>query len=199
MGNSKYRHKRRNYLPKKGLQWRLIGKVVTMVVLAMSISIGVTCLLYYDLSNVEFKGDVPFYYVTEDVSDNPENVPTALDILLPGLLISGAIMVVITITVGIFASHKVAGAIFHLQKSVKEIGDGKFNMPVRLRKKDEFHDLASDINQTVSNISAKLKQLKTGLRKIKSNASNMSASTEKDTLIKSVDETANTLDYFNIN
>ncbi|MBI5787230.1 MAG: methyl-accepting chemotaxis protein [Candidatus Schekmanbacteria bacterium] len=145
------RVRRRNYLSKKGMQGRLVGKIIAMVLLAIFLSIGVTSVLYFKLSNQEFKGDVPFYYVPEGAQAAVE-VPTAFDVLFPGLLICGVIMVCMTLVIGVLISHRLGGPITNLQRSINEIGKGNLNMEIKLRRGDEFQDLAEDLEDMLEKI-----------------------------------------------
>ena len=147
--------RRRNFLSKKGLQFRLIGKILLITVAATILSITTTSILYYELSNVPFKGDIPFYYITDDIPTG-DNVPTALDVLLPGLLVSGAIMILSTFILGVFITHRIAGAIYRMQKDSVAIGNGDLSLAIRLREKDELHDVAGDINNMVGKIRKKV-------------------------------------------
>lgn len=146
------RMRRRNYLSKRGMQGRMVGKIVAMVVLAIAISIGVTSALYFKLSNTEFKGDVPFYYIPEGTPQTTVEVPTAFDVLLPGLLICGIIMVFLTLIIGVLITHKIGGPITNLQRSIKNVGKGDLVSEVKLRQGDEFHDLAEDFGNMIEKI-----------------------------------------------
>jgi len=143
--------RRRNFLSKKGLQLRLIGKILLVVIAATVLSIVTTTLLYYKLSNIPFKGDIPFYYITDDMPEG-DNVPTALDVLLPGLIVSGVVAVSFTFILGVFMTHRIAGAIYRIQKDSMAIGEGDLTLHIRLREKDELHDVADDLNNMIVKI-----------------------------------------------
>jgi methyl-accepting chemotaxis protein len=143
--------RRRNFLSKKGLQLRLVGKILMIVIAATVLSITTTTLLYYELSNVPFKGDIPFYYITDDMPEG-DNVPTALDVLLPGLIVSGVVMISFAFILGVFMTHRIAGAIYRIQKDSMAVGDGDLSLHIRLREKDELHDVADDINNMIVKI-----------------------------------------------
>ncbi|MFQ5646592.1 MAG: HAMP domain-containing protein [bacterium] len=144
-------NRRKNYLSKRDLQIKMIAKLVLMVLASTLISILITSVLYYELSNVPFKGDIPFYYVTEDIPAEG-TMPTAFDVLFPGLMVTGVIMVVVTSVIGVFATHKIAGAIYRFQLNSKEVGAGNLSIDIKLRDKDEFHDLAGDFNSMLLKI-----------------------------------------------
>ncbi len=157
---------RRNYLSKKGMQGRLVGKIVAMVMLGIVVSITVTSILYFKLSNVEFEGDVPFYYIPEGTPQEMAEVPTAFDVLLPGLLICGVIMVFITLLIGVFISHRIGGPITSLQRSIKEMGKGDLVAPIKVRKGDEFQDLADDLEEMIEQIRQPIRRIQEAVLKL---------------------------------
>ncbi len=157
---------RRNYLSKKGMQGRLVFKFVAMVMLGIVLSITVTSVLYFKLSNVEFEGDVPFYYIPEGAAQEAVEVPTAFDVLLPGLLICGAIMIFLTLLIGLFISHRIGGPITSLQRSIREMGRGDLLTPIRVRKGDEFQDLAEDLMEMVAGIKEPIRKAQEAVRKL---------------------------------
>lgn len=158
--------RRRNFLSKKGLQLRLVGKILMIVIAATILSITTTTLLYYDLSNVPFKGDIPFYYITDDMPEG-DNLPTALDVLMPGLLVSSVIMIGFTFVLGVLMTHRIAGAIYRMQLDSVVIGDGDLSKEIRLRENDELHDVAGDINKMVAKIRKRVWTIRDSLNAVK--------------------------------
>ena len=43
-------------------------------------------------------------------------------------------------------SHRIAGPIYRFEKTVETLATGNFNIRIKLRKRDEFHDFADKIN-----------------------------------------------------
>ncbi len=59
-------------------------------------------------------------------------------------------VIVISILVGlqvIFASHRVAGPVYRLEKTLEELARGNFSVRMKLRKNDEFKELETVINR----------------------------------------------------
>lgn len=46
-----------------------------------------------------------------------------------------------------FAGHRIAGPIFKLDKSMKEVAKGNYSLRIQFRKKDFFQDLAANFNE----------------------------------------------------
>ncbi len=160
------RVRRRNYLSNRGLQGRLVGKIVAMVVLAIFVSIGVTSVLYFKLSNTEFKGEVPFYYIPEGTPQAVVEVPTAFDVLLPGLLICGIIMVFLTLVIGVLISHRSGGPVTSLERAIKDIGKGNLLAVIKVRQGDEFQEMADELTEMVGKIRQPINNVQQELLKL---------------------------------
>ncbi len=48
---------------------------------------------------------------------------------------------------GILISHRIAGPVYRLKRVIREMGEGNLDSPVYLRRTDELHDLAEEINE----------------------------------------------------
>ena len=48
--------------------------------------------------------------------------------------------------VSIFITHKIAGPLYNLKKSISEITEGNLDVKVKLRKRDDLKDLAEHVN-----------------------------------------------------
>jgi len=55
-------------------------------------------------------------------------------------------------TVSIFISHKIAGPLFRLKKSLDRITEGDLDVVIKLRKWDDLKDLAEHINMLVAEL-----------------------------------------------
>ena len=51
---------------------------------------------------------------------------------------------------GLVLSNRIAGPIYRIKKHLKLVASGNYDMPLRLRKKDELKDLADGVNKMVS-------------------------------------------------
>jgi len=49
----------------------------------------------------------------------------------------------------IFVSHKVAGPIYRLKRSMNEIAAGSIDMDIKFRRRDQLHDLAASVNLVI--------------------------------------------------
>jgi nitrogen fixation/metabolism regulation signal transduction histidine kinase len=60
-----------------------------------------------------------------------------------------AVLVVVLGVLGIFVTHKVAGPIFKMTRQIRELGEGRWRMPDKLRKGDELSDFFGAWEETV--------------------------------------------------
>jgi methyl-accepting chemotaxis protein len=70
-------------------------------------------------------------------------------------------MAVLAVFIFIFAiliSHRIAGPIHRIKSVIRDIGDGKLDVPIYLRKNDELHDLAEELNKMQENLKARLQK-----------------------------------------
>lgn len=140
MKKAGFKDKRKNYFIKKEFQLKFILKFCLLLFLACLL----ICALVYFLS-------------AKTVTTSFENmhfvVKSTADFILPLLLMSGLISVILTslacIGVVLFISHRIAGPLYHLEKTMEEAGDGNLTVEARLRKTDEVEALATSLNNMI--------------------------------------------------
>lgn len=90
------------------------------------------------------------------------------DDLLFWLIFMQGFLMLLTFSISIFISHRIAGPLFKLRRGLSDLRDGKLE-PITFRRFDHFGELASEYNQTVSSvkdaITATQKHLETALQK----------------------------------
>jgi signal peptidase II len=52
----------------------------------------------------------------------------------------------------IFFSHSIAGPIYRFEKVLNELADGNLDVRLKLRKMDEFHEVAEAFNRAMTNL-----------------------------------------------
>ena len=132
--------RRRQYIIKKGLQFRYIGLVFGLALIA-SLVTGWTVFatgwyfLGEKLASVYPQGRL--VYVLR---------ATNLALIRNLLLISPLIFIL-----GLLFSHKIAGPVYRIEKTLGDISKGNLGLKIRLRDGDELVDLAYTINNLVEN------------------------------------------------
>ncbi len=82
-------------------------------------------------------------------------------ILLTMLLVAPLVVII-----GIYASHKIAGPIYRIEKFLGSMVDGDFSMPLTLRKNDELVSLATGINMLIESVKTTVKKEKAAIGNI---------------------------------
>ena len=64
----------------------------------------------------------------------------------------------ITTIYGMFTLHKVAGPLFHFQKSMKTVAEGNLTHRIYLRRNDQLHEVADSINSALASLQAVVRE-----------------------------------------
>ncbi|MBU1061906.1 MAG: methyl-accepting chemotaxis protein [Candidatus Omnitrophica bacterium] len=138
--------RRRRYIIKKGFQLRYIG-IIFAVALLSSMVTGYTVfttgwsLLGEKLANVYPQGRLLGVLQTTNLT------------LVKNLLLSSPLIFIL----GLLFSHKIAGPIFRIEKTLDDIAKGNLALRVRLRRGDELGDLADIINAMIEKLNNTVK------------------------------------------
>lgn len=133
--------RRRRYIIKKALQFRYIGIIFVLALLA-SIVTGYTVfatgwtILGEKLANVYPQGRLIYIFRTVNL------------ILIRNLLLISPLIFIM----GLLFSHKIAGPVYRIEKTIDEIAKGNLALKIKLRKGDELRDLADIINIMIGNL-----------------------------------------------
>ncbi|MFH1782997.1 MAG: HAMP domain-containing protein [Candidatus Omnitrophota bacterium] len=139
--------RRRKYIVKKGLQFRYIGLIFALLIFVFAVA-GATVfatgwmLFIEKLSNVYPQGRLLVIL---------QNINIAL---IRNVLIVSPIVFLL----GVLFSHKIAGPVLRIEKSMTNIGAGDLAQRINLRTGDELWDLAYIINEAVEKIDNEIKK-----------------------------------------
>lgn len=99
------------------------------------------------------------------------------DNLISNLIYTSLITVIfisiVTIVITLFASHKIAGPLFRLERSTETIGNGDFTLETRLRENDEITGVASALNEMTKKLHSKMADIKTDLKDVRESSADM--------------------------
>jgi len=132
---------RKHYLVKKRLQFR-IALVVLGATVVSSILAGAAV---YWASWVAFGHKLGMVYPAGRLIEAMRQVYAILFAYI--LLISPLI-----ITLSILFSHRIAGPLIRIERTLDEIGRGNFDVHINLRKHDELKDIAETINEMAASL-----------------------------------------------
>jgi methyl-accepting chemotaxis protein len=72
-----------------------------------------------------------------------------------------SISFILSLTLGLFLTHRLAGPLYRFEQTIKAILSGDLSVRIRLREKDEFQELALLLNQAVVEIEQRLRAIET--------------------------------------
>ena len=164
------KYKRRNYLINPRFQLKF--GILSSILLALSSSI-------YPLSFYNTIGDLveTFSRVSPSLmSDIKENRTTILYFFIKWQLVVSTLIFVICI----FFSHKIAGPIYKVRKSLNQMKQEGQWKPIFLRKGDYFPELADDLNQLFAAGGSKSGSNLCNIKEINSSLSDLAANAPQD-------------------
>ena len=132
MRRKKFR--RRNKMIKPRFQLKI---AVTAVVFLVFYSLLLGAAVFYPLA--------ADYSSTTNATDKAHLASSALLIhehLWPAVLCTSVLVFLATI----LFSHRIAGPMYRFEKTVETLTEGNFSIRIKLRKRDEFHELADGLN-----------------------------------------------------
>ena len=125
---------RKRYIVKKGFQLRFMVIIITaMVLIAIVTGLSIYTAVMQTLVN-QFHG---------------ENLAMIQHAITYKLLIRSLLLIFAIAIISVFISHRVAGPIYKFERIIKDIALGKDVKEFKLRKRDEFYELALAINNLI--------------------------------------------------
>ena len=145
------KNRRENYFIKKKFQNNFILKFCALVVLGSLISGIILYLFSRDTLTTAF------------VNSRLSIVSTA-NYILPALVASSLVTIfligIATAIVVMYHSHRIAGPLFKVERSARDIGAGDLTVKIKLRSTDEMAKLADCFNGMRENINIHLSEIK---------------------------------------
>lgn len=169
------RNRRRNYYIKKDFQRSFILKFCLVVLIGSSLS-----------------GAIIYWISTATVTTSFENlrlvIKSTADYILPAVLVSGAVVIVITgiatIVITLFTSHKIAGPLYRIEKDIAEVASGNLRQEFNLRQGDEIRPIAEGLNSMAHFLRDEINVVKKSINELESLSTNTAASPEIKEKIK---------------
>jgi len=140
-------NRRRTYLINPRFQWRFIGFMATVSVLAISLLFVSNILFFRNMEqealSVGLTRDNPYF-------DFLQEQKSALTILY--FTVSGLVFVLM-MALGILYSHRIAGPLHHLDRKMRRIAGGEAPSPLQFRRRDQFPELAESFSAMIAKLS----------------------------------------------
>jgi methyl-accepting chemotaxis protein len=165
---SEYKKKFRwRYFIDKPFQIRFILRFSILIIFGFAVSFGIMAV--YNITRYK----EPLYFKAKQLTPeewknvDPNNPATFIDFSKPlnifqiysmPLIYISVLYIVLIAVFGLFISHKMAGPVYRIKKTLKEAADGKIDikdLKFRLRKNDELQDLVEALNYFIDKVSKK--------------------------------------------
>jgi methyl-accepting chemotaxis protein len=160
-------YKRRHFFVKKGYQFVFILKFCLIVIAGAVISTGLLFLFSQGTLTSSFRNSSLVIEKTGFA-------------ILPSVFYTNIITLILillaTITVVLFISHKIAGPLFRFEKEIKDIEQGDLTTTVRLRTRDQITDIAAGLNSMTASLHDKVIAIQNDLEQVIESASKQNAS-----------------------
>jgi methyl-accepting chemotaxis protein len=154
----------RQYFIKKEFQSKFIIKFCLIVILGTIIS-GIILYAYTNqrLGNTYLESLNAIKVLNDNLISN----------LIYTSLITVIFISIVTIVITLFASHKIAGPLYRLERSTEAIGNGDFTLETRLRENDEITGVASALNEMAGKLRSKMIDIKKELEEVKDSSADI--------------------------
>jgi methyl-accepting chemotaxis protein len=141
-------NRRRTYLINPRFQWRFIGFMAAVSVLAISILFLSNILFFRQMHqealSVGLAPDNPYFDFLAEQQSSLSTVYFGVSI----------VAFVVMVGLGILYSHRIAGPLHNLNNRMRQIAEGADPGPVRFRKKDQFQELTESFNAMIAKLKA---------------------------------------------
>ena len=139
-------NRRRTYLINPRFQWRFIGFMAMVSLLAIAILFVSNILFFRNMEHealsVGLTPDNPYF----DFLREQKSALSTLYFTVSGLVF------VLMMGLGIRYSHRIAGPLHHLDRKMKRIAGGEEPSPVNFRQRDQFPELAESFNAMIAKL-----------------------------------------------
>ena len=125
---------RKQYMIKKGFQLRFMTTIIIAMVLIALVT-GLT--IYYAVMQ------------TLTTQFHGENLALVKYAITYRLFLRSILLILAIAIISVFLSHRIAGPIYKFEQTIKECASGKNVNEIKLRRGDEFYELASAINNLI--------------------------------------------------
>lgn len=132
---------RKQYFIKKGLQTRFIWTVLLIIFLVFVI---VSCNFFFFATYLQSELDSTQLANLKDVYD------ISVAKLYDKLILLVVVNIFIIVIISLFFSHQIAGPVFKLELTLKQIREGRVKQRLFFRKTDKLDDLANQFNDALA-------------------------------------------------
>lgn len=163
------KHRRRTYLIKTGFQLRYMGIIVTTMLM---VAFGV--------------GWITYSTSWSQIANTPDLTLDKLSIIFDSvnqlLLRWIAVFVLVIGALSVLVSHKIAGPVYRLEETAKQIASGDLSHRIYLRYGDELKELQDAFNQMSESLSSMINKDREIIERLVKTNNQIREKIEKETL-----------------
>ena len=130
---------------------RQLGRVLVFTVAYVAVSTIAVALVYAISLRPLAAGQLPFYLHAEQLRQ-AGGVPGLSETLAIWVTLMTSLSFFFAIVVGLYFSHKLAGPIYRFKLELQRIAEGRGWRTIRLRRGDDFQDVADVLNRALEHV-----------------------------------------------
>lgn len=128
--------------------------MLMQVLIAVGLSAVVAALILYFYARQEVVGS--FF-------DAHIKLRRVSDLLLPVVLSGSLVSLISGAMLALFLPQKIAGPLYRVEMGLKSVEEGDLSVTVKLRENDTLKDFAGRVDETISTLRSRVRELKDGL------------------------------------
>nr|MBU1328620.1 methyl-accepting chemotaxis protein [Candidatus Omnitrophota bacterium] len=168
-------YKRKHYFINKVFQSEFILKFCGLVIIGSAV-FGIILYLFSK------------HTLTTSFENSRLVIKSTADYLFPGLLFGGLIVAIFTAmaasVVVMLMTHRIAGPMYRFEKYINEIGSGRLYSDLKIRKKDQFQNMAGSLNKMTQDLKLGLVEVNEVSEKLDKLIGQLSDSSSREILLK---------------
>jgi methyl-accepting chemotaxis protein len=130
---------------------RQLGRVLLFTLAYVAVSTVAVAVIYSISLRPLAVGQLPFYLRAENLR-RAGGVPGLTETLAVWVTLMTSLSAFFALVVGLYFSHKLAGPIYRFKLELQRIADGRGWRTIRLRKGDDFQDVADVLNRALEHV-----------------------------------------------
>jgi len=142
MVHGKKKHqKRTKYFIHKRFQLQYLGLFLVLSILIIVMASATVYVSTYDVMKEKLENVYPQSELRPIIRQTNFALFRNLILLIPVIAVGS-----------VYLSHKIAGPLYRIEKSIEQIAKGDLDLKVKLRKGDEFKEMAHALNHMISEL-----------------------------------------------
>ena len=159
------KNRRKSYVIERNFQTRFILRFILVIVGATLLSTGALLGVFY--FKFQFGGADLNNLIIMITPEGTTDVSSLFKIVLIPILAANMLILCIIVPYSLVYSNKVAGPVYRFQKSLDLLLEGQLDFMIRLRKKDEFKNIAEKMNALIDYMRRNIEEVRSSHRMIR--------------------------------